>query len=161
MAMHYGAAYAPKVENLALIAHAGAQGNDAVPARELCTSRWFVLARAYIESQGCPWYLLSAKYGLLSPSRIVNPYEVDLSNMRAAQRRAWAERVADQARNQLPYSERILVLAGMKYREFLMPHLAQITGSVYLPLDGLTVGLQCSWLRCNTPGPDGQRSEVP
>lgn len=140
-----------KVQRLALLALAGAQRSSAVEAQDLCTSRWFTLARAFVIGQDCPWYLLSAKHGLIAPTCVIKPYALDVAHMSADQRRVWAERVAGQAREQLPFSRQILLLAGMKYRDFLTPHLAQVTESVYLPLDGLSVGLQCSWLRCNTP----------
>lgn len=141
-----------KIDRLALLALAGAQRSRPANAQDLCTSRWFILARAYVIAQDCPWYLLSAKHGLIAPTQVIKPFEFDLVRMSADERRAWAERVASQAREQLPISRQILLLAGMKYRDFLTPYLAEITESVHMPLDGLSVGLQCSWLRCNTPG---------
>ena len=70
-----------KARKFLLLALAGAQLRRPAPARELCTSTWFRLARAYAESQGCPWLLLSAKYGLVSPTEVISPYQLDVTNM--------------------------------------------------------------------------------
>jgi hypothetical protein len=40
----------------------------AAPSREFYVSPWFVAARRYVEATGDPWYVLSAKYGLVSPT---------------------------------------------------------------------------------------------
>ena len=43
-------------------------GSDRViPAKDLYISRLYECRRAYAERYGCPWYILSAKYGLLDP----------------------------------------------------------------------------------------------
>lgn len=43
-------------------------------ARDLYVSPWFVGARRYEESLGVPWYILSAKYGLVAPDQVIAPY---------------------------------------------------------------------------------------
>jgi hypothetical protein len=45
------------------------------PAREFYTSDWFLKARDYVERDGSPWFILSAKYGLVSPSQILRPVQ--------------------------------------------------------------------------------------
>ena len=140
-----------KARKFLLLALAGAQLRRPAPARELCTSTWFRLARGYAESQGCPWLLLSAKYGLVSPTEVISPYQLDVTNMGVRQRSSWAERIGDEARRKLPYSEQITLVAGMKYCECLLPYLSELAEHVYMPLAGLSVGFQCGWLRCHTP----------
>ncbi len=140
-----------KVKRFMLLALAGAQLRHAAPARELCTSTWFKLARAYVESQHCPWLLLSAKYGLVNPTRFISPYQLEVPAMRVRQRRSWARRIAEEARCKLPYSEQLVLVAGVRYSECLMPYLGEFSQQVSLPLAGLSVGFQCGWLRCHTP----------
>ena len=140
-----------KVDKVFLIALSGSQVRRASPARELCTSRWFTFARAYAESHACPMLLLSARYGLVSPQQIIAPYDQDVSAMKAAKRREWGEAVGEDARQRLPRSRQIVLLAGIKYVDCLRPHLEDLTDEIYTPLAGLTVGYQCGWLRCNTP----------
>lgn len=133
-----------------LLALAGAQLKYPAPARELCTSPWFRLARAYTESQGCPWLLLSAKYGLVKPDEVISPYLLDVTTMGVRRRLSWAERIGREAKRKLPFSEQLTLVAGMRYCECLLPHLSELAGHVYTPLAGLSVGFQCGWLRCHT-----------
>jgi len=52
-----------------------------LPAKDLYDSDWFRKARAYVEAEvGC-WFVLSAKYHLLDPETIIEPYEKTLKNM--------------------------------------------------------------------------------
>ncbi len=139
------------VDRIVLLALSGAQVRSASPARDLCTSRWFFFARAYAESHACPWLLLSARHGLVSPQQVIAPYEADLGAMSAQQRREWGRTVGEAARQTLPFTRQIVLLAGIKYVKCLRPYLEELTDELYTPLAGLTVGYQCGWLRCNTP----------
>jgi hypothetical protein len=55
-------------------------------AKDLYTSSWFKKARLFAEATGCPWFILSAKHGLLSPDRVVAPYEKTLTTLPVAER---------------------------------------------------------------------------
>lgn len=46
----------------------------------------------------------------------------------------------------LPSADRIMVLAGQRYREFLMDYLRTRAANVEVPLEGLRIGEQLSWL---------------
>ena len=49
------------------------------PAKDLYVSPLWNRRRAYAEAAGCPWLILSAKYGLLDPEQLVAPYDVALA----------------------------------------------------------------------------------
>jgi hypothetical protein len=112
----------------------------------LYVSDWFKKARLYVEGSGDFWFILSAEHGLLDPEAIVAPYEKTLNHMGVNQRRAWAAKVIEQMEHQLPRTERIVVLAGARYREFLMDNLHSKAKQVVVPLEGLRIGEQLSWL---------------
>jgi hypothetical protein len=114
-------------------------------ARDLYTSAWFKKARAYVEHTGAAWLVLSAEYGLLDPDTDVDPYERTLNTMPIAERRAWARRVLAQLANRAGQVERVVLFAGERYREFLMPALAELGIMVEVPLAGLRIGEQLSW----------------
>lgn len=60
----------------ALIVGCGAAKLDrAAPARELYTGSLFRAARAYAERSGLPWRILSAEHGLISPDKVIEPYD--------------------------------------------------------------------------------------
>ena len=66
--------------------------------------------------------------------------------MAIADRRQWAERVLDQVGKQCFDPQRIVMLAGARYREFLMPALKTMGVEVYVPMEGLRIGEQLRWL---------------
>jgi hypothetical protein len=104
-----------------------------------------------VERSGSPWFILSAEHGLLDPEAVIAPYEKTLSNMSVRERREWARRVIGEMQTRLPACEDIVVLAGARYREFLMSYLATRAKRVTVPLEGLRIGEQLSWLASHTP----------
>jgi len=123
---------------------------EPAPARDLYDkSDWFRKARKYVEPTGCPWFILSAKYGLVSPNQWICPYEKALGNMRMEERRAWASRVKVQTDQHLPPADRIVVLAGMPYRRLLMDYLQQEAPCVQVPMEGMRMGGQLQYLARN------------
>ena len=120
-------------------------------ARDLYKSELFRRARAYVETTGCPWFILSAKHGLVDPDEVVAPYEQTLNTMRVAERRKWAEKVQAQMDERLPAAERIIIFAGKRYREFLMPYLRRRAAKVEVPMGSLRIGEQLSWLAQSHP----------
>ena len=120
---------------------------EPAPAKDLYISPWFRLARAHIEATGCPWFILSAKYGLVAPDQILAPYEQTLNSMSVSERREWATMVWAQMAQELPVASRIVVLAGMRYREHLIDYLRQRAPVIEIPMEGLPIGKQLQWLR--------------
>ena len=116
------------------------------PARELYISTWFRRARAFVEATRSPWFILSAKYGLIDPNQTIARYELTLNNMGAAERREWAANVLAQMERDLPPADRIVMLAGARYREHLMAYLSQRFGvEPEAPLQHLRIGEQSKW----------------
>jgi len=115
-------------------------------AKDLYLSEWFLRARAYVERTALPWYILSSKYGLISPDQMIDPYEQTLNRMSVGERRAWANHVGEQIRDLLPEAKHVVMFAGMRYREFLLDYLRERGLKVEVPLEGLRIGEQLSWL---------------
>lgn len=126
-------------------------------ARDLYTSNWFVKARCYAESSRHPWYIISAEHGLISPNRIIAPYERTLNTMKISHRRSWAKRVAGQIFEEAPDLTHVVFLAGERYREFLARHLSDKGIKVSIPMKGLRIGEQLSWLTKQAPLPSEQQ----
>lgn len=129
---------------LILVSCVSRKRNTPGPARELYTSPWFLKARRFVELTGCPWFILSAEYGLLAPDAAVAPYERTLNAMSATERHRWATRVLDRLLPSLGEVERVVVFAGERYREFLVPELASRC-EVVVPLQSLRIGEQLAW----------------
>ena len=88
-------------------------------------------------------FILSAKYGLLDPDDVIDPYELTLNTMPIAKIKAWAERVLQQLRRRTnPGEDRFTILASEKYRRYLLPHLRYYR----VPMKGLRLGEQLRFL---------------
>ena len=119
-------------------------------AKDLYTSDFFRKARAYVESRRSPWFILSAKYLLISPEEMISTYDKTLKNMSAEENRAWAREVLKQAPNILPNARRIVFLAGKDYRGNLFQGLSDLGYTIAVPMKGLGIGKQLNWLPRHT-----------
>ena len=103
----------------------------------------------YAEAAGGPWLILSAKYGLLDPEKVVAPYDVALADLPANARREWGERVVEalQARFGSLTGMTFELHAGTAYRAAITPKLHELGAKVEQPLVGLPMGRQLGWYR--------------
>lgn len=126
-----------------LVACVGQKRPAPARARDLYQSDWFKKARAYVEARGGRWFILSALHGLVSPASVIEPYNVTLADMTAADRRAWGARVAAQLAAKIGPRTRVVILAGRFYRD----PLADWAGDrATIPMEGLGIGEQKAWL---------------
>jgi hypothetical protein len=107
---------------------------------------WFTKARSYVEGFGSDWFILSAKHGLVRPDDVIAPYDQTLNSMGITERRDWTRLVEWQMDEHMPDAGRIVVLAGQRYREFLMDYLRRRADAVEVPMEGLGIGRQLQWL---------------
>jgi len=119
----------------------------AAPAEDLYISSLFLGMRRYAEKYADAWYILSAEHGLLRPKSIIDPYERTLTKMSKAERVAWAARVQAQLDEALPAEATIVLLAGQRYRELIVPFLQNRGYEVEVPMAGLPFGHQLRWLK--------------
>lgn len=113
------------------------------PARELYVSALFTKASAYVEQSCDSWYVLSAKHGLVQT--ILEPYDMRLDNRRVSPSiQSWAGTVRKQITDELDGmgDVTLIALAGKQYRSALLGSL----WSVEVPMEGLGIGQQLTWL---------------
>lgn len=88
-------------------------------------------------------FILSAKHGLVQPDEQIDPYNETLNTMLPPEIMRWSERVFDQLRTHADVEhDHFVFLAGDKYRRYLLPRLR----SADVPMEGLRIGEQLSWL---------------
>jgi hypothetical protein len=133
-----------------LVSCVGEKSTTPTKAKDLYISDWFRKARRFVESNDSPWFILSAEYGLVEPETVIAPYEKTLNRMGVAERRAWAGGAMRDMDQRLPICDVIVVLAGVRYREFLMDYLSRRAKHVRVPMEGLRIGEQLSWLNSHT-----------
>jgi hypothetical protein len=112
--------------------------------------------------------ILSAKYGLLRPDTLVAQYEQTLAGAGRAEKEAWAARVHIQLRAAPEYrdAKTVVWLAGEAYRDALLPLVERDGKRCEVPMQGLALGQQLSWLNAqrserSTPVPASARSPAP
>jgi hypothetical protein len=115
---------------------------DPAPARDLYTSDLFRKEREYAERAGVPWFILSAKHGLVSPDQELEPYELHLAKTSAAYRDSWGARVLEQLESAASplYGRVIEVHAGAAYADAIRDRLSRAGAQVSEPLRGLQLG---------------------
>lgn len=131
---------------VALVSCVKSKQSAPAPAQDLYVSPLFRSLRRYAEINCDAWYILSAGYGLVSPTRVLAPYERTLNRMRKAERELWARNVQQQLSEVLPRGAGVMVLAGERYRENLTPFLTSRGFRVEVPLQGLSFGRQLQFL---------------
>ena len=118
-----------------LLASSGATGATARPAAQLFESAGFVQARDRAVRSGLPWFVLSAKHGVLDPDDVIGPYEVELGDRSAAYRNAWAEWVVAQLGDRVALDGvTVEVHGGVDFVQPLRRPLAERGAAVELPL---------------------------
>jgi hypothetical protein len=125
---------------IGLVACVKAKQARPAPAGELYISPLFRKASAYCADHYDRWFILSAKYGLVRPDAVIEPYDLTLKDMPIGPRRLWARQVLAALETAGLIDEQFYLHAGDKYREFLEPRLRAV-----VPLEGLGIGRQLQW----------------
>ncbi len=121
------------------------------PARNVYASPLWGFRREYAERRAVPWFILSAKYGLLAPDTHIEPYDLALADLSPPERRAWSRDVLDQFKDVTRdlAEKTIEVHAGKLYIEFgLEQGLLQAGAKVSRPLAHIPgIGSQIRWYK--------------
>lgn len=128
------------MRRIVLIACAAQKRSQVSKARDLYVSPLFRKNLLYAERLAPDQiYILSAKYGLVGLDDELEPYDLSLNAMTAAEVRFWAAQVLRQLSERADLQQdQFIFLAGQKYRRYLVPHLAHVE----VPFEGLTIGKQ-------------------
>lgn len=133
------------MNKIVLISCASKKLNVKAIAEELYTSPLFKLSLQFakkIKPEGI--YILSAKYGLIGLNKRIVPYNITMNNMPIKNRRTWAQEILKRLNSKFDLKKcHFIVLAGIRYREFLIPELY----SCEMPLENLTIGRQLQYLK--------------
>lgn len=119
-------------------------------AKDLYRSSLFTARRSWAQAQDGPWFILSAKHGLLDPTRTISPYDETLRGKSRADQRLWSSNAVEGlVRNLEDLSEAdIEIHAGGDYYRFLEPMLQERGAQVTVPLRHTRgIGLQIAWYR--------------
>lgn len=132
------------MKTIVLISCVKQKRNRASKARDLYISSFFRKSFAYAHYLNPDKiFILSAKYGLVSPDRIIEPYELSLNTFKKNELIIWSEKTLQQLRHKADLeSDRFIILAGNNYRKFLTPYMENYE----IPMKGLKIGEQLQFL---------------
>jgi hypothetical protein len=103
---------ADEAHRVVLVGSSGALAASPRPAAEIFESEQFARARRHAVESGQPWFVLSARHGLLDPADVVDPFALLFGDQPADYRAAWAERVAGQLAERVRLSGAIVEVHG-------------------------------------------------
>jgi len=109
---------------IGLIACSKTKLDHPAPAQDLYTGPVFQLAKKWITKRApagvlnrCDeWGILSARYGLVMPDQVIEPYDLCLRDLPLLQRQRWADMVHEQLVDRWSEQAIYLILAGAEYR---------------------------------------------
>lgn len=117
-------------------------------AKEIYTGDLFKKVRAYVERDYNGWAILSALLGLVNTDETIEPYEYTLIGKSKKNKQEWSNKVfAELIKKYRPEVHELHFFAGAEYRQFLIPLLENAGFTVKVPLQGLFLGQQKSWLK--------------
>jgi hypothetical protein len=128
---------ADETGRVVLVGSSGEMAGSPEPARELFTSDGFARARAHAVGSGFPWFVLSAKHGLLDPDDVVGPFDLLFGDQPAGYRAAWAEWVVVQLADRVRLDgATVEVHGGVDFAQALKAPLARRGARTEIPLPG-------------------------
>ena len=119
-------------------------------ASDLYSSSLFTARRSWAQAQRGPWFILSAKHGLIDPTQTIAPYDETLRGESRSAQRLWASNVAEALSLHLHDLDKadIEIHAGGDYYRFLEPMLVERGAQVTVPLRHIVgIGSQIAWYR--------------
>jgi hypothetical protein len=120
-----------------LIGSSGATASGPVRVGDLFQSAGFARAREHAVHSRLPWFVLSAKHGLLEPDDVVAPYDLQLGDASTVYRSAWGEWVAAQLGERVQLAgATVEVHGGVDFAQPLRQPLARRGAALELPLPG-------------------------
>jgi hypothetical protein len=131
---------------IVLVGCSGSKAAEPARAAELFTGAGFRKARDLAIRSGRPWYVISAKFGLLDPEEVIAPYDVYLPKQSPRYRSAWASWVVAQLGERHGLHGAVIEAhAGSAYCDPLIGPLAEAGATLMQPLAGLGLGQRLAW----------------
>lgn len=130
---------------IVLLGCGAAKARESRRAIDMYIGGLFRCSRMYCERIGGPHFILSARFGLLDPQRVIEPYDATLQ--RAATRRAWSALVLEALDVVTDEDRELVVLAGSAYVDGWARGLEAAGRIVLAPMRGLDLYQRLGWLR--------------
>ena len=116
-------------------------------AKDMYTSPLFCAAFRYAHKLAADKiFILSAKYGLLEETDVIEPYDETLNSKKVNEIKKWANGVLNVLSQKANlHKDEFVFLAGERYRKYLVGKLQHFS----VPLEGLAIGKQLAFYKEN------------
>jgi hypothetical protein len=137
-----------------LVSCGKAKRDTPAPARDLYTGGLTRMGIDWMARNCEEFFILSAKYGLTPPGRVLPPYNTRISDLDGEQRKAWGQDVEVRLRQHFVYrgrhffQGRLLVIAGADYLKALRFPKGTECWDVFAG-PGWPMGKRLQWLKNN------------
>lgn len=126
--------------------------NSSVRGRDLYRGALAQMSIRWLDRNCEQWYLLSPKYHLLEPDRVVAPYKGRISDLNDDDKIAWAQTVSIQLKEKVGFKTPFVILAGAEFADALhLPEEFRLFPEfkIYDPTPRMMMGLRMNWIRSN------------
>ncbi len=130
----------PRTRTIVLVSCVKSKRTRTSKAKDLYESTLFKAQRAFAETFGDRWFILSAKYGLVDPEREIELYEETLKGAPVGRKRKWSTEVFAQLKPLIKDGDNVIVTAGEDYCRYLVPMIRSLGNEVTRPVQGLSMG---------------------
>ena len=134
------------MSKIALIGCTARKQDFSCPAIEMYTkSNYFNLKLDYCKKIDVDKiFILSAKYGLLEPEAIIEPYNLHLKETSKEYKLNWSKEVLKDLKEKTDLeNDEFIILAGNDYMKYLIEHIL----NTYNPVKGLGIGQQMKFFK--------------
>jgi hypothetical protein len=116
-------------------------------AKDMYVSSLFKGAYRYARKLGADRiFILSAKYGLLEETDIIEPYNETLNTKSVAEIKKWSSSILCSLSQKTDlHEDEFIFLAGEKYRKYLVSSISHYS----VPLTGMSIGKQLAFYKEN------------
>jgi hypothetical protein len=121
------------------------------PAKEMYIGSLFVASRKYVESvYGNNYCILSAKYHLLHPDDIIEPYDMFLGKFKKEEKQEWWRITSNMLLEEFSENTEYEFYAGKDYIEGILPVLDKAGRKYNCYLNDLGMGYKIQWFQHHT-----------
>lgn len=104
------------MDNIFIINCSKEKFNYQVKAADMYCSERFNLSKKIVESNNYEWYILSSKYGLLKPDKIIEPYDSNIDDLTKTEKEEYVAKVIKQFSDfNISNKKRIVFLCDSQY----------------------------------------------
>lgn len=132
---------------ICLVGDSKSQLNMPALAENMFRSALFGRAKQYAKVHANRWYILSARYGLLEPNTLIEPYDITIDDLEQSERFQIAQHIMTAfIRQPITTHDRVIVLAKATYRDVLAPVFQGRNIQTEYPLERKGIVQQMRWL---------------